>query len=195
MAWFKSNLADGAFNVNINNYFSYLSKFSCGVPQGSILGPLLFLLHANDMLMPLTVHSDLFLYADNSALTFRHKDVHKIEHELNKDLANSCEWFINNKLSIHLGEDKTKCIFFGSKLKLKNAGKLNITYNGIEIKQHSKGTYLGCLLDETMSGKSMALRTIKKIIKKIKFLCRKNWFLTPELRRLLCNAIMQRHFD
>ena len=53
----------------------------------------------------------------------------------------------------------------------------------------------GCLLDETMSGESMALKTIKKINQKLKFLYRKNRFLTPELRRLLCNAIIQPHFD
>ena len=64
-------------------------------------------------------------------------------------------------------------------------------YNGIEIKQYSKVTYLGCLLDETMSGESMALKTIKKINQKIKDLYRKNRFLTPELRRLFCNTRMQ----
>ena len=72
------------------------------------------------------VHSNLFLYADDSGLTFQHKDVHTIEHQLNKDLANLCEWFVDNKLSIHLGGDKTKCILSGLKPKLKNAGKLNI---------------------------------------------------------------------
>ena len=74
-----------------------------------------------------------------------------------------------NKLSIHLGEEKTKCRLFVSKLKLKNAGKLNVMYNGIEIKQYSKVTYLGRLLDETMLGESMALETIKKINQKLKF--------------------------
>ena len=78
-------------------------------------------------------------------------------------VANLREWFVDNKLSIHLVEDKRKCILFSSKLNFKNAGKLNIMYNGIEIKQYSKVTYLGCLLDETMSGESMALKTIKKI--------------------------------
>ena len=106
------------------------------------------------------VHSDLFLYAEDSRLIFQHIDVQIIEHQLNKVFANLCEWFVDNKLSIHFGEDRTKCILLGSKLKLKNAGKFHIMHNGIEIKQYS--TYLGCLLDETMSGESMALKTIKK---------------------------------
>ena len=50
------------------------------------------------------------------------------------DFANLCEWFVDNKQSIHLGEGKTKCILFGLKLKLKNAGKLNIMYNRIRNK-------------------------------------------------------------
>ena len=112
--------------------------------------------------MPEAVHSDLFLYADDSGLTFQHKDVHTIEHQLNKDFTNLCEWFVDNKLSIHLGEDKTKCILFGLKLKLENAGKLNTMYNGIKIKQYFKVTHLGCFLDEAISGESMTLKTIKK---------------------------------
>ena len=104
----------------------------------------------------------MLLYSDDSCLTFQHKVVHTIEHQLNKDFANLCELFVDNKLSTHLGEDKTKCILFSSKLKLKNAGIFNIMYNGIEIKQCSKVTYLGCLLEETMSGESMVLKTIKK---------------------------------
>ena len=154
MAWFRLCLLDREFKVNKNNHLSDLSKISCGASQGSILSPLLFLLYVNDM--PQAIHSNLFLFADDSGLTYQHKDVHTIEHQLNKDFANLCEWFVDNKLSIHLGEEKTKCILFGSKLKLKNAGKLNIMYNGTEIKQYSKVTYLGCLLEEKMSGKSMA---------------------------------------
>ena len=84
----------------------------------------LFLLYVNDMSQ--AVHSNLFLYADDSDITFQHKDVHTIDHQLNKDFANLCEWFVYNKLSIYLGEEKTKCILFRLKLKLKNAGKLNI---------------------------------------------------------------------
>ena len=117
IAWFKSYLSDRAIKVKINNHFSDLSNISCGVPQGSILGPLLFLIYVNDM--PQAVHSDLFLYAGDCSLTLQHKDVHTIEHHLNKDFANLCEWLIdNNKLSIHLAEDRTMHTFqFKAKVK------------------------------------------------------------------------------
>ena len=91
IAWFKSYLSDRAFKVTINNHFSDLCKISRGIPQVSILGPLLLLLYFNDMAQ--AIHSDLFLYADDSGLTFQHKDVHTIEHHLNKDFANLCERF------------------------------------------------------------------------------------------------------
>ena len=68
-------------------------------------------------------------------------------------------------------------------------------YSGIEIKQYFQVTYLGCLRDETMCGELMALKIIKRINQKLKFLFRKNWFLIPGLRRFLCNAIIQPHFD
>ena len=77
------------------------------------------------------VHSDLFLYAEDSRLIFQHIDVQIIEHQLNKVFANLCEWFVDNKLSIHFGEDRTKCILLGSKLKLKNAGKFHIMHKAI----------------------------------------------------------------
>ena len=73
--------------------------------------------------------------------------------------------------------------------------QLNIKYKDINIKQHSEVIYLGWVLDETMSGEPMALKVISKINGKLKFLYRKNRFLSPELRRMLCNALIQPHFD
>jgi len=61
--------------------------------------------------------------------------------------------------------------------------------------QHSKVSYLGCILDENLNGESMAYNVIKKINMKLMFLYRKNKFLTPQLRRMLCNALIQPHFD
>ena len=87
---------------------------------------------------------------------------------------------------------KPNVFYLQVKIKLK---KLNPSYKGTEIKQHSKVNYLGCILDESLSGESMGLHVLKKLNSRLKFLYRKNKFLSPPLRRLLCNAIIQPHFD
>ena len=87
--WFHSYLTDRAFLVSIENKYSNVSKISCGVPQGSILGTLLFLKYVNDIKQ--AVSSDLLLYADDSCLIFQHKHVTEIEKHLNNDFSNLCE--------------------------------------------------------------------------------------------------------
>ena len=191
--WFKSYISNRSFIVNVENEYSVPGPLMCGVPQGSILGPLLFLLYVNDM--PQAIQCDLLLYADDSVLIFSHKDIDVINEQLNKDFNSLCDWFVDNKLSIHFGEDKTKTILFASKTKIKKLKKLDINHGDINIKQHSKVTYLGCILDEDLSGESMATKVLGKINAKIRFLYRKNKFLTYGLRRLLCNTLIQPHFD
>ena len=83
--WFHSYLTDRAFLVSIENKYSSISKISCGVPQVSILGPLLSLIYVNDMKQ--AVSSDLLLYADDSCLIFQHKHVTEIEKHLNNDFS------------------------------------------------------------------------------------------------------------
>ena len=133
--------------VETENKLSDCGKISCGVSQGSILG--------NDMTQALK--SNLLMYADDSCLIYQHKDIEKIEKIPNEDL-NIYDWFFHNKLSIHFGDDKTKSIIFASKQKAKNTLKLNIRYKEINIKQEAQVTYLGCVLDESMSGEPMALK-------------------------------------
>ena len=192
--WFENYLSNRVFTVNIEKSFSIKALITCGVPQGSILGPLLFLLYVNDMVQ--AVNCDLLLYADDSGLIFQHKDIKNIEKQLNENFSSICDWFVDNKLSIHFGEDKTKSILFAPINKCrKNSNKLNISYGSIQIKQYSKVTYLGCILDESLSGEPMALNVISKLNTRLKFLYRKNRFLTPRLRRMLCNALIQPHFD
>ena len=70
---------------------------------------------------------------------------------------------MDNALSIHFGEGKIKSILFASKFKRKNLKKIHIKYGDIQIKQHSKVKYLGCFVDETMSGEAMALNVVNKI--------------------------------
>ena len=68
-------------------------------------------------------------------------------------------------------------------------------YIGTEIKQYEKVKYLGCILDQSLSGESMALNVIDKVNSHLKSLHRQNRFLAPPLRRLLCNALIQPIFD
>ena len=95
---------------------------------------------------------------------------------------------------MHFGDDKTKSIFFASTWRAKNIRNLNTRYTEINIKQQAQVTYLGCLLDESIFGKPMALKVIFRIIRKLKFHYKKNKFLTPDLRRMSCNAHIQPHF-
>ena len=153
----------------------------------------MFLLYINDL--PQAVASKSLLYADHTCIFFQHKGETEIKKQLIRYFSSVCDCFVDNKLSIIFGQDKTKSILFGTKHKLRNAKSLNIVYNGIEIKQHAKVKYLGCILDESLSGESMALSVIDKINSRLKFLHRQNRFLTPPLCRLLCNTIIQLLFD
>ena len=87
--WFKSYLSEKIFLVNIENKLSDFGEISCGVPQGSILRPLLFLIYVNDM--PQAVTSTLLLCADDSCILYQHKDVVQIEKRLSEDFENLCD--------------------------------------------------------------------------------------------------------
>ena len=80
------------------------------------------------------VNGDLLLYDDDSG---QQKDNDIIEYQLNKNFSNICDWFVDNKLSIHFGEDKTKSIFFATLNKCMKRRKLNISYGSLKIKQYS----------------------------------------------------------
>ena len=134
--WFKSYLRSRKFHVNVHDKFSTTAELGCGIPQGSILGPLLFLLYINDM--PQGVDCDLFLYVDDTCLLYQQKDLDQINKELTKIFCNICDWFVDNKLSIHFGDNKTKSILFSTK---KNQENWNIR-DKVQQHQYSKVTIL-----------------------------------------------------
>ena len=82
------------------------------------LGPLLFLIYINDLSQ--AVKCDIFVYANDSCLVCQHKDINEIRKHLKEDFSNICDGFVDNKLSIHFEEDKTKSILFASEFKRKN---------------------------------------------------------------------------
>ena len=109
--WFKSYLGGRKQIVIANGVSSEPQTVKCGVPQGSILGPLLFLCYVNDM--PISLKCNLLLYADDSALMFSGSDPKQIEKTLSDELKSCRQWLIDNKLSLHLG--KKEAILIGTK--------------------------------------------------------------------------------
>ena len=81
------------------------------------------------------------------------------------------------------------------KTEKRKIGTLDIQYGDIKIKKYSEVTYLACGLDKSLSGEAMSLKVINKINSRLKFLYRKNRYLTPYLKRILCNASIQPNFD
>ena len=77
-----------------------------------------------------------YIVTDDTCIVFQHENVTEIEKQQLKDFSSLCDWFVDNKLSIHFGQDKTKLILFGTKYKRRNTKALNIVYNGTEIKHY-----------------------------------------------------------
>ena len=74
------------------------------------------------------VECNLYLYTDDSCLLFQHKSVTEMKKQLTKNFSSISDWFVDNKLSINFGEDKTKSILFSSKRNLKIVEELDIRY-------------------------------------------------------------------
>ena len=176
--WFESYLRDRSQFVELGGTASSNKNITCGVPQGSILGPLLFLIY-NDMCKAIDDTCNLYLYADDSALAVSGKNIIEIEKCLNTNINNISVWLQENRLSLHLG--KTECILFGSKGKLNKLPELNIVCNNVKIMNTTCVKYLGANLDCHLSGVSMYESVIKKINNSIKFLYRKMSFYVLKL--------------
>jgi hypothetical protein len=189
--WFKSYLTDRKQFVDVKGCLSTAENVTCGVPQGSILGPLLFTVYVNDMSNAVTC--DLCLYADDSMLLVSGKDVRSIEFTLTHEMDCISNWLDSNKLSLHLG--KTESILFASKKKLRVCSNMNIECKGAKIESKSKVKYLGAVIDQDMTGKTMGTSVITKVNSGLKFLYRKSGFLRLKERKLLCSALLQSRFD
>ena len=96
------------------------------------------------------------MYADDTCIFYQQEDVNEIENALNKEFSSLCQWFIDNKLSIYFGEDKTKSILFS---KTRGLREINVYFAGHSIKQHDN---LGCQLDSKLSGEAMGSKVLKK---------------------------------
>ena len=110
--WFKSYLENRTQICSVNGSLSKTCSLQCGIPQGTILGPLLLLLYINDY----QINSYPRMYADDTPLTYADKNVNIIQSCLNEDLLNISKWLIANKLTLNMS--KTDFLLIGSRQKL-----------------------------------------------------------------------------
>ena len=120
--WFKSYLSNHSQYVSINGYESGLAAINCGVPQGSVLGPLLFVLYINDLNQAIKfckVHH----FANDTHLFYLSNSIKKLNKLVNADLKRLVNWLNANKISLNV--KKTEMVIFKSKQK-KFEGDLKI---------------------------------------------------------------------
>ena len=150
LEWFSSYLNDRYQITKIGDHYSTKAPVKFGVPQGSILGPLLFTVYINDLTNHLkSTESKVYLYADDTAIFVRGKTVEGINRVLNSELNHVSRWLQKNFLTLNV--KKTKTMLFATKRKLATSIeslKVYIKKDPIENVQSLK--YLGIWLDPSL---------------------------------------------
>ena len=130
--------------ATINNERSEIQTIKYGIPQGSILGPLLFLIYINDLIRSIK-NSKINHFADDANLLYAISSVKDINKKINFDLSNLVQWLRANKISLNV--NKTYIVIFRSPRK-QITKKMNFRLSGQKIRQKTCTKYLGVLLDE-----------------------------------------------
>ena len=157
--WLTDYLSARKQRVVIENEMSSYSFVSCGVPQGSILGPLLFLIYINDM-HKATKHSILYHFADDTNLLYSNKDCNLMRKNVNEDLKLIFEWLCANRLSVNT--DKTEFILFKPPRKIFNS-RITLKLNKKTIYESKKLRYLGLIVDNKLSWRYHIHELTKKL--------------------------------
>jgi hypothetical protein len=141
VTWFTDYLSNRSQAVQINNALSDFMPITTGVPQGSVLGPVLFLIFINDLPSCL-VHSSNSLYADDTEIHASGKTLLEVQALLQQDLDNLVNWFKKNKLTINV--NKSLCMIFSSGLR---QGELCLYMDGVRVECVPFTKYLGVYPD------------------------------------------------
>ena len=189
--WFNSYLSNRTQFVSVNGVTSIPRPIEYGVPQGSTLGPLLFLIFINDF----PKSSDFFkftLFADDSTLTcrFKHSNLVSIKNDLENHLSAVYEWLLSNRIKVN--SDKSNFIIFSYR---KNLKLPPIKFGNHVLNQVESTKFLGIYIDEHLTFKLHIEHILKKLSKSVGILFKLNSFLPFHILLTLYNTLLLPYFN
>ena len=187
--WFKSYLSNRKQYVFLNGESSKLKDVTCGVPQGSVLGPLLFLLYIND-LPNISKVFNFYLFADDTNIYCEANTLEELEFIINKELKELRTWLIVNRLSLNI--NKTNFVIFHPYNKpLKQKITIKLHKNAISEKDSVK--YLGIMIDSTLSWQTHIDKISKKMSRAIGLLYKIRPFINIKIMKTLYYSLVYPH--
>ena len=183
--WFRSYLDGRTQYVTYNDEKSSIKSMVCGVPQGSILGPILFLIYIND-LVSVCKHSLPFLFADDTNLFTSGKNLKDLNEKVNEELANISIWLKVNKLSLNV--KKTHFLVFHNKKK--PIDKIEIFIDNKAIDQKNNTKFLGVFIDDKLTWKKHIDHVSKKLSRGIGVICKARRLLNLNAMKTLYHSFI-----
>ena len=177
----------------LNGMLSDQRGITCGIPQGSILGPLLFIIYINDLPNCLK-HTTPRMFAYDTSLTAVGKTLNEAEEIANKDLKNIKVWLSSNKLSLNIA--KTEYILIGSRSKINSMDvQPTVKIDTCPIKRVKSAKVLGVEIDENLNWEKHIEYIASKVSSGIGALKKLKEFVDRDTLVLVYNALIQPHFD
>jgi len=193
LEWFKTYLSNRTQQVRFNNQCSKCIKTEYGVPQGSVLGPLLFTLYINDIVEFCPEECNIRMFADDTLVYVSGEGSAELERKMRIVFNIVEEWMCINKLKLNVS--KTKYMIIRS---VRKEQRGNITLkcsDGMELERVDKIKYLGVIIDDKLQFKDHCDYMLKKIGKKTSFLNRIGSFVSPYTRCIVYKSIIAPHFE
>ena len=160
-----SFLADRKYFVSVNGYISDMKKSNIGVPQGSTLGPLLFLIYINDIVNCSNILK-FILFADDTTVLYENNNINDLNNVLSQEIDKVMKWFSANKLLINLS--KTNTMLFSNK---RGNPKLHVHIEDTLLEEKPNVTFLGVIIDNKLLWRDHIKLVCSKISKSIGILC------------------------
>ena len=187
--YISSYLKHRSQRTKVNSTYSSWDYISAGVPQGSILGPLLFNIFINDIFFHVQ-SSSLCNYADDNTLYAADKSLEKVKNHLHKDFSKLVSWFYENFMA--LNPDKCQFMCLGPNI---NVEKEVFRYKDIKLKCVKETKILGVIIDYKLKFESHIESLCKTVSQKLNCLARVAQFLNQAQKLLLFNSFIQGQFN